>query len=159
MPKPPAHLLLWSAENRLYLLDTSGHPPLSIIPGNEETWRAWLMTHSSFSFQGKHGHLNVLKEFRQRGTGYWYAYHTSSGRNRKRYLGTGAMVTLARLEETAQALQRSEQEPLPPSLHTFSSLPWVPRLSAEKELPFSRGEHESEYTDVSMAMALSRLSP
>src|SRR6266700_1708465 len=105
MPKSPAHALNWSAENHLYVLHTPDHPPQPIIPGNEEAWRAWLTTHSSFSFQGQHGRLNVLKEFRSRGTGYWYAYHTRSGRSRKRYLGTGAPLTFSRLEKVEQAHQ------------------------------------------------------
>jgi len=74
---------------------------------------AWLTTHSSFSFQGQSGHLNVLKESRQRGAGYWYAYHTKESHTRKRYLGPTAMVTLALLEQVAQELSSS---PSPSSL-------------------------------------------
>ncbi|QBD77653.1 transcriptional regulator [Ktedonosporobacter rubrisoli] len=113
MPKPPAHVLIWSAENGLYVLHTSGYPPQVLTPGNEDVWHAWLLTHVSFSFQGQHGHLNVLKETRPRGTGYWYAYHKNSGRNRKRYLGQGANVTFARLEEIARELQEAPPETLP----------------------------------------------
>jgi LuxR family maltose regulon positive regulatory protein len=105
MPKSPAHALIWSAENHLYVLHTPDHPPQLIFPGNEAVWCAWLTTHSSFSFQGQHGHLNVLKEARLRGTRYWYAYHRSAGQTHKRYLGHSAAVTLARLEEIAQVCQ------------------------------------------------------
>src|SRR5690349_22537810 len=101
MPKPATHTLLWSAQSKAYALIRPDSPPQSLVPGNEEPWLAWLTTHSSFSFQGQYGHLSVLKESRQRGAGYWYAYHTSQSRTRKRYLGPTAMVTLAHLEKVA----------------------------------------------------------
>ncbi len=52
------------------------------------------------------GLLNVYLERRPRGGAYWYAYHTREGRTRKRYLGRTETLSLARLEETAQALWR-----------------------------------------------------
>ncbi|GHO50540.1 AAA family ATPase [Ktedonospora formicarum] len=159
MPKLPAHVLLWSTEHHLYFLDTPNHPSQLIIPENEEAWRAWLMTHSSFSFQGQHGHLNVLKEFRARGTGYWYAYRTSSGRNRKRYLGTSTTLTLERLEEIAQALQESEQRPLPTPTHAPPSIPYLQSQSAEKDVPFSQGEQGRIDTEARVMMAITRLAP
>src|SRR2546421_7510554 len=110
MPKPATHTLLWSAQSKTYALLCPDSPPQSLLPGNEESWLAWLTTHSSFSFQGQYGHLSVLKESRKRGAGYWYAYHTTQSRTRKRYLGRTAMVTLARLEKVAQELSST---PLP----------------------------------------------
>src|SRR6266480_2000738 len=107
MPKPASHTLIWSAQSKTYALLCPDSSPQSLMPGNEEPWLAWLMTHSSFSFQGQYGHLSVLKESRQRGSGYWYAYHTSQSRMRKRYLGRTAKVTLARLEKVAQELSIS----------------------------------------------------
>jgi LuxR family maltose regulon positive regulatory protein len=107
MPKPATHTLIWSAQSKTYALIRPDYPPQSLVPGNEELWLAWLTTHSSFSFQGQYGHLSVLKESRQRGAGYWYAYHTSQSRTRKRYLGRTEMVTLARLEQVAQELSNS----------------------------------------------------
>jgi LuxR family transcriptional regulator, maltose regulon positive regulatory protein len=59
------------------------------------------MTCTSFSFQGRAGRLNVYKEPRPRGAGYWYAYHATGLRVAKRYLGRTATLTLARLEEAA----------------------------------------------------------
>src|SRR2546429_1290878 len=112
MPKPPTHILIWSAQSKTYALVTPDHPPQEIVPGHQEPWVAWLTTHSSFSFQGQSGHLSVLKESRPRGAGYWYAYHTKESQTRKRYLGRTAMLTLARLEEVAQDLG-SEPEPAP----------------------------------------------
>src|SRR6266568_3788788 len=107
MPKPASHTLIWSAQSKTYALLCPDSSPQSLVPGNEEPWLAWLTTHSSFSFQGQYGHLSVLKESRQRGAGYWYAYHTTQSRTRKRYLGRTAMVTLARLEKVAQELSSS----------------------------------------------------
>jgi LuxR family maltose regulon positive regulatory protein len=90
MPKSAAHTLIWSAQRQTYLLIGPNAAPLSLAPGNDDRWLAWLATHTSFSFQGQSGHLNVLKEARQRGTGYWYAYHTTQRQARKRYLGRTA---------------------------------------------------------------------
>src|SRR5258706_9511466 len=42
---------------------------------------------------------------KQRGQTYWYGYRKMAGRQRKRYLGTMEKLTLARLEEVADALQ------------------------------------------------------
>jgi len=106
MPKPPIHRLIWSAESSSYTLFTPDQPPRSLVPGDEESWLAWLTTHTSFSFQGQHGQLSVLKESRSRGAGYWYAYHTAENQSRKRYLGRTSTVTLARLEEVAHTLNR-----------------------------------------------------
>ncbi len=104
MPKPATHSLIWSVQSKTYTLLCPDSPPQYLMPGNEEPWLAWLTMHSSFSFQGQYGHLSVLKESRQRGAGYWYAYHTKESRTRKRYLGRTVMLTLARLERVAQEL-------------------------------------------------------
>src|SRR5438876_12253939 len=106
MPKPATHTLIWSAQSKTYALIRPDSPQQSLVPGNEEPWLAWLTTHSSFSFQGQYGHLSVLKESRQRGAGYWYAYHTKESQTRKRYLGRTAMVTLARLLATFEQEER-----------------------------------------------------
>jgi LuxR family maltose regulon positive regulatory protein len=116
MPKLPIHRLVWSAESRTYILFTPDQPPQPLVPEDEESWLAWLVAQSSFSFQGQSGHLSVLKESRQRGAGYWYAYHTIESQTHKRYLGRTETVTLARLEEVAQSLSREyslEMKPAP----------------------------------------------
>ncbi|WP_201373147.1 LuxR C-terminal-related transcriptional regulator [Ktedonobacter robiniae] len=105
MPKSPAATLTWSPESNAYNLHISDHRPMWIEPGTEGPWLAWLTTHTSFSFQGQHGHLNVYKEQRARGAGYWYAYHTAAGQTHKRYLGRSVTVTLTRLEEVARAFR------------------------------------------------------
>jgi LuxR family maltose regulon positive regulatory protein len=104
MPKPATHTLTWSAQSKTYALLCPDSPPLFLMPGYEEPWLAWLTSHFSFSFQGQYGQLSVLKESRQRGAGYWYAYHTTQSITRKRYLGRTAMVTLERLEKVAHEL-------------------------------------------------------
>jgi LuxR family maltose regulon positive regulatory protein len=104
MPKPATYTLIWSAQSKTYALHSPDNPPQSLLPGNEESWLAWLTTHSSFAFHGQHGRLSVLKESRQRGAGYWYAYHTKESQTRKRYLGRTSMLTIERLEQVAQEL-------------------------------------------------------
>ncbi len=104
MPKVPTHALIWSAERGVYELHPADPHFSSVVPGEEEAWLAWLTAHASFSFQGQAGRLNVLKEPRPRGSGYWYAYQTKEGRTRKRYLGRTETLSLARLEETARTL-------------------------------------------------------
>ena len=155
MPKTPAHALIWSAEEHTYVLHIPEHPPQSIIPGNEEIWRAWLTTHDSFSFQGQHGRLNVHKEVRPRGTGYWYAYHTSSGQTRKRYLGGSETVTLARLEEVAQGLREISPQPshLPASSVSLNAAP------GGKESLASGVQQGNEINDPGSMLVITRLSP
>jgi LuxR family maltose regulon positive regulatory protein len=128
MPKPATHTLLLSSQSKTYTLLCPDAPSQSLVPGNEEPWLAWLTTHSSFSFRGQYGRLSVLKESRQRGGGYWYAYHTKESQTSKRYLGRTAMVTLAHLEKVAQELSSSPtpallaQAPAAPSLEQHSLL-------------------------------------
>ena len=104
MPKSPTHRLIWSVEHNAYELHAPEHPPQRFVPEDEASWLAWLATCTSFSFQGRAGRLNVYKEPRLRGAGYWYAYHSTGQRVAKRYLGRTATLTLARLEEAAQSL-------------------------------------------------------
>ncbi|GCE15532.1 LuxR family transcriptional regulator [Tengunoibacter tsumagoiensis] len=95
----------------------------------------------------------MLKEDRPRGTGYWYGYHTSSGQRRKRYLGPDGALTLARLEEMAQALQDSKQEPLQQRLLPIS----VPTSQADNETVSSTVRQGDRINDSGMIMT--RLSP
>ncbi|GCF11754.1 LuxR C-terminal-related transcriptional regulator [Dictyobacter arantiisoli] len=104
MPKSPTYRLIWSAERNAYELHTPDHSHQRFVPEDEASWLAWLATCTSFSFQGHAGRLNVYKELRSRGAGYWYAYHSTGRRVAKRYLGRTATLTLRRLEEAAQSL-------------------------------------------------------
>ncbi len=106
MPRTPLHTLIWSQDHAWYELFSFSQV---FVPGDEEAWQAWLEVHDSFAFQGRQGRLNVYKEARPRGGQYWYAYHTTSKRTHKRYLGRTAKVTFACLEEVAEVLTRGEQ--------------------------------------------------
>lgn len=119
MPKPARYTLIWSVEQRLYTLFEEGHGDIPLLQGNEELWFAWLATHTAFAFQGRHGHLNLLKERRARGReGYWYAYRRQGRRTVKQYVGRSAELSMARLEAAAQALDATVTETSPrPSEH------------------------------------------
>jgi LuxR family maltose regulon positive regulatory protein len=104
MPRVPLHALIWSRDQGGYALYTQDRLVQQVQPGDEAAWLAWLREVSSFAFHGASGSLNVYLEARSPGGQYWYAYHTSRGRTRKRYLGRTQTLSLARLEETARAL-------------------------------------------------------
>jgi LuxR family maltose regulon positive regulatory protein len=109
MPRLPLHALIWSRERGHYELYTQGQLEQRFRSGDEAAWLAWLGEVSSLAFQGISGGLNLYQEARPRGGQYWYAYHSDRGGTRKRYLGRTARVTLARLEETAQALSNENK--------------------------------------------------
>jgi len=67
-------------------------------------WFAWLAERPSFHFTSKHGHFSARREKKHRGGVYWYAYLRAYNHRYKRYLGTAAMLTLAKLEQTARVL-------------------------------------------------------
>ena len=113
MPKSTAHALIWSPENTCYELYTHGQLVQRFGPGDEEPWLNWLNSQISFSFQGRTGRLNLLKEVRPRGAGYWYAYHYTGQRTVKRYLGRTATLAIPRLEDGARIL--TSQNPPPSS--------------------------------------------
>ena len=109
MPRVPLHALIWLEDQGLYVRYTQGQLAQRFQPTEDHTWLAWLNTVTSFAFQSPAGRLNVYQETRPRGGRYWYAYHTSGRRTRKRYLGPTAAVTFSRLEAVAKALS---SEPL-----------------------------------------------
>lgn len=109
MSRLPLNALIWSEEQSLYELYTRGQLKLPIRPAEEAAWLVWLREVSTFAFHGKGGSLNVYLEQRPRGGAYWYAYHTTEGRTRKRYLGQTESLSLARLEETARSLSYAQQ--------------------------------------------------
>src|SRR5947209_5421817 len=111
MSRAPLHALIWSKEQRLYELHTQDRLEQRFQPTDEATWQPWLREVTSFAFHSEAGSLNVYLERRPRGGAYWYAYHTSQGRTRKRYLGRTETLSLAHLEETARSLWREQQPP------------------------------------------------
>src|SRR5215472_18339167 len=113
MPRAPLHTLTWSSEQGHYEWSTRGQVVRRFHPTEEAAWLTWLGEATSFAFHSPRGSLNVYQERRPRGGAYWYAYHTARDGIRKRYLGRPGYVTLARLEETAQALSSASPPPTP----------------------------------------------
>ncbi len=134
MPRVPLHALIWSPEQRLYELYTRGQLTQRFRPAEEAAWLTWLREVPSFAFHGSSGSLNVYQEARPRGGSYWSAYHTSQRRTHKRYLGSSAQVTFARLEETAQALAHVST-PSSPSASAMRSAAGQPLLLSSKLAP------------------------
>lgn len=100
MPKSAIHALIWSEEDNTYTVYEQGQQQFSFLSEDDETWLIWLANRSSFSFQGRHGHLNLLKETRARGhDGYWYAYRRQGKRKIKQYAGRTPDLTITRLED------------------------------------------------------------
>jgi len=104
MPKVPTYTLAWSSSTQAYTLrEGPDQRHLSVVPGSS-AWYCWLDHTSCFAFAGKAGHYTARKERKQRGTWYWYAYFARGEQRRKAYLGRTQSLTLARLEQVAQAL-------------------------------------------------------
>ena len=80
MPKPSEHALIWSEEHQSYDLSMHGQLQQSFHQQDESVWLAWVQEHTTFAFQGKAGHLSLIKEARPRGSSYWYAYRRQAGR-------------------------------------------------------------------------------
>ena len=100
--------IMWSEYRDRYEIQSIGPPIMSwptIIPGSAR-WFAWLAEVPSFAFQARDGgHFTARKETRKRGGVYWIAYRHSGGQLVKKYIGTQAQVTIARLEEIADKLE------------------------------------------------------
>lgn len=103
MPKLARYTLIWSAEDERYELRERGGSTSYPLQEDDSWWPGWLAEHSSFSFQGRQGHLNLLKEARARGADYWYAYRSLNRRTTKKYAGRTADLTIAHLEELTGA--------------------------------------------------------
>jgi LuxR family maltose regulon positive regulatory protein len=119
MPKPVSYILRWKASHEYY--EWHSREDAISRPLQEDWWFAWLADHSSFSFQGKHGHLSLLKEARARGTGYWYAYRSLSLHTVKKYAGRSVDLTPTHLEELAHTL--ASAAPVERSVLNIPSLP------------------------------------
>ena len=105
MPKLARHTLIWSAERETYTACEAQKDALH-LGENDGTWFNWLASRTSFSFQGKHGHLNLLKETRSHGgEGYWYAYVRQGKRRVKQYAGRTPDLTIAHLEKLARTVR------------------------------------------------------
>jgi LuxR family maltose regulon positive regulatory protein len=126
MPKAAEHVLIYKQDQNSHWLYKNNNRDYAFLQGDSEQWFAWLADHTSFSFQGLHGHLNMLKEARKSGgkgeDGYWYAYRRQGKRTMKKYAGRTADLTMTCLETIARALTEMMTEnaptlvppPLPP---------------------------------------------
>ncbi|MBO0789371.1 MAG: hypothetical protein J2P36_00230, partial [Ktedonobacteraceae bacterium] len=132
MPKLARYLLAWSKEDGRYELRERGENTSYALREDDEWWPSWLAEHRSFAFQGKQGHLNLLKEARARGSDYWYAYRSQNRRTSKRYAGRTADITFSRLEELAGAFMREvePQAPVPAEDPLLEPKLHAPRLQA-----------------------------
>lgn len=104
MPKPARYALIWSHEYHYYELHSQGQRLQCFQQRDEQVLHHWLSVCTAFAFIGQKGRLSVMKEARQGGAGYWYAYRTIKRHTHKRYIGRTDQVTFARLEDIAQTL-------------------------------------------------------
>jgi LuxR family maltose regulon positive regulatory protein len=146
MPKAAQHTLLWLPGRECYILHEQGQPERALTHEDDEAWFLWLTAHSSFSFQGKHGQLNLLREARIRGgEGYWYAYRRQGRQMRKKYVGVNASLTIARLETIAQTFDTSASEPMPVVSHqdTFQVASDIVAIATNAQIssPVSISDH------------------
>ncbi len=105
MPKSARYIVNWSPGQEKYLLSGSGNDEECPLPEERAGWLKWIEAQHAFAFNGRNGHLNLLKERRSRGSeGYWYGYQRHAGGMVKRYIGRSAQLTIERLEEVAALL-------------------------------------------------------
>ncbi len=120
MPKSAQYSLDWSPEQEGYLLTEAETGTSFLLDEAGEAWLVWLEEHRSFAFHGRSGQLNLLKEQRRNGEGYWYAYQRQASRMVKRYLGRSNQVRVERLEEIATQLAERPQS-VPTSSDTLQT--------------------------------------
>lgn len=100
MPRYVHAQFRWSEQTQSYILFTDNQEHRQALSND------WLEQTTSFSFHSRQGmHYTVRKQKAQRGSSYWYAYRRLHGRVTKRYLGSTANLTFARLEEIAHLLE------------------------------------------------------
>src|SRR5437773_9835193 len=111
MDKTRQAALIWSQEDQQYLWrDEHDTEPLDVRQ-EPQAWQRRLAASTSFSFQGREGHLSLLKEARPRGgDGYWYVYRRQGKRTAKKYAGRTADLSATRLEQLARALRCSPEQ-------------------------------------------------
>jgi LuxR family transcriptional regulator, maltose regulon positive regulatory protein len=107
MPKSAQNVVNWSWEQEKYLLIEQEKGTAISVP-DRENWLQWLEEHHSFAFRGRNGQINVLKEKRSRGGGYWYAYQRRERQMLKHYAGRSEQLSMERLEEIASLLAMEE---------------------------------------------------
>jgi hypothetical protein len=97
------------ADGVLHISGLRGEPEIGV---DSASWVAWLTDPAtrSFSFQSSSGRYTARKEHRSRGGEYWVAYRKRGAKLHKAYLGKAQDVTLARLNDVAEVLARSDDE-------------------------------------------------
>ncbi len=148
MPKQTLSTLTWSSGTNTYELTLRGQSFQQFSVEDEHSWLTWLSTHTSFLFQGRVGSLRAYQESRPRGGDYWYAYHFTHQRLRKRYLGRSSALSFSHLEEVAgilmgedplsarptrlQTAVSAEKGALLPLLHSRRQVPYLPSGFVER---------------------------
>jgi LuxR family maltose regulon positive regulatory protein len=114
----------------------SGHGGAAPIAVGSSAWFAWLEQASLFAFRFGAGGFTARRESRARGGGYWRAYRTVAGRQRRAYLGRATDLTLERLQ--AAASQLAGDVPEPTAGQAAPAAP-APLLTTKLYLPQMRG--------------------
>jgi hypothetical protein len=148
MPRVPLHALIWSIDRSCYELLRGGQLLQRFRPRDDQAWLSWLEAQSACAFRGQHGRLNLHNEARTRGARYWYAYHATSQRSLKRYLGKTATLTLERLEQVAGELSGAHV-PAPRASHAPS-----PAARAQMRAVVSDAARKAEQRMVLLATKL-----
>ncbi len=74
------------------------------MPVGSETWFLWLASAIAFHYESQSGKFTAIKERRQRGNGYWYAYRMAGNKPYHLYLGKAEALTPERLAAVAAIL-------------------------------------------------------
>jgi len=111
MDKTRQAALIWSQEDQQYLWRDEHDTETLDVRQELQALQRRLAAYTSFSFQGREGHLSLLKEARPHGgDGYWYAYRRQGKRTAKKYAGRTADLSAARLEQMARVLGYSPEQ-------------------------------------------------
>jgi LuxR family transcriptional regulator, maltose regulon positive regulatory protein len=97
-------------------------------------WFAWLETASTFAFVSETGRFTARREQsgQKRGGWYWKAYHKQHGKLSSHYLGKSETLTLARLQDAAQALAAAPAG-VSPGKEAEAAVPPVPGAAGGME--------------------------
>ncbi|QBD80356.1 transcriptional regulator [Ktedonosporobacter rubrisoli] len=162
MPKRVPPSLVWSEEHRAYILREPGYQNQHLGPEEADSWLQWLDSHTSVSFQGQQGHLNLLREKRARGgAGYWYAYRYQGKRAMKKYAGRTADLHISHLEALAAQLSQlisQEKKQADKQPRAELSLP-VPYTEAVSAVSREQGAESLKKSESSSLLLVSKLSP
>lgn len=107
MPKAAKYQVTWSEVNNNYELRYPDGKVAKVGTIITPEWSEWLQICPSFSFNGKNGNLNLLKEKRGEDV-YGYAYRRQGPEVIKKYAGRISELSLNRLEELAEQLKQTQ---------------------------------------------------